>query len=334
MNPAKHFYVLIGAPTLADHLPQGPSLVIDADQTQLDRLASDLKENASVFQFPSVLRCAVLSLEPGHLLPWFSFNDSRFDGVLAPEHWADGAPNLRCLHQQMLGGERLSDLLDEAALPLEEHQTGALVVRQGDPLAALAGWGDWAALFQTVHVITPQAADHWAGVLTEQLEPLGFRRQGDGLLFQRSGVQMLRSLVERLQDQRAALVEERDEQLAARRQLAQTLEEEQQRYGEEIARVQTLADQRLDETLRDLNGSRTVVIEERDQLKQHLAALELSHAQTLSETTAQHRREMDALEQEIRIKNLQHEALTRASSASVQLMTDLILGRSSDLPLR
>ena len=172
-------------------------------------------------------------------------------------------------------------------------------------------------------------------MLTGQLEPLGFRRQGDGLLFQRSGAQMLQSLVERLQDQRATLVEERDEQLAARQQLAQTLEEEQQRHGEELARVQTLADQRLDETLgdlNDLNRSRTVVIEERDQLKQHLAALELSHAQTLSEITAQHRREMETLEQEVRIKNLQHEALTRASSASVQLMTDLILGRSSDLP--
>ncbi|WP_413440963.1 hypothetical protein [Synechococcus sp. MIT S1220] len=334
MNPAKHFHVLIGAPTLADHLPHGPALVVDADQTQLDRLASDLKENAAVFSFPCVLLCAVVSAEPGQLLPWFSFSDGRFDGVLAPEHWTSGAGNLRCLHQQTRTGQTLAALLDEAALPLEEHQTGCLLMRQGDPLAAIAGCGDWAALFQTVQVLSPQAEKHWAGVLAGQLEPLGFRRQDDGLLFQRSGLQMLRSLVERLQDQRAALVQERDEQLSERRQLAQTLEDAQQTHAKELARVQDFADQRLDETRRELNGSCSVLIEERDQLKQHLDALELSHAQSFRDATEQHRREIEQLEQEIRFKTLQQEALARASSASVHLITDLMLDRRSDSPFQ
>ena len=80
-----------------------------------------------------------------------------------------------------------------------------------------------------------------------------------------------------------------------------------------------------------MNASRNVLIQERDQLKQHIEALQRSHEEALAAMADQHRRELDLLQQrwdrresEISLQALQQEALVQASSAQVGLITDLM----------
>ena len=144
--------------------------------------------------------------------------------------------------QQTLVGCTLATLLDGAGLPLEEHQTGCLLIDQGDPVAAVAGAGEWLNHIMRVDLRHPDARGHWGPVMDSQLESLGFRPQTDRVMWQRPAALMMKMLLERIQRQRQDLVLERDEQLEGRRQLAEQLEsaslqhrEQMQREREEIS---------------------------------------------------------------------------------------------------
>ena len=232
MNPAKHFHVHLGAPEFVDHLPDGPTLVIDPDQASLDRL-----------------------------------------------------------QQQTLHGRALHDLIETADLPLEEHQTGCLVVRQGDPTAALASAGDWMERLQIIELRSPAAALNWASVLRGQLEPLGFRPSDRDMLWQRPGVLMLRFLLERLQTQREQLVLERDEQMQGRQVMAQQLQD---------------------------------VLLERDELKKHLADVQVQMTETHRDELEQLQNRWDRRESELQLQALQQESFVATSSAQLTLLTDLL----------
>ena len=289
MNPAKHFHVHLGAPEFVDHLPDGPTLVIDPDQASLDRLQADLHHRD--FPFPCRFQCAVVSIAAGQKLEWYSFNDRRFDGSLALECWSGRPPNLICLQQQTLHGRALHDLIETADLPLEEHQTGCLVVRQGDPTAALASAGDWQERLQIIELRSPAAALNWASVLRGQLEPLGFRPSDRDMLWQRPGVLMLRFLLERLQAQREQLVLERDEQMQGRQAMAQQLQD---------------------------------VLLERDELKKHLADVQVQMTETHRDELEQLQNRWDRRESELQLQALQQESFVATSSAQLTLLTDLL----------
>ena len=289
MNPAKHFHVHLGAPEFVDHLPDGPTLVIDPDQASLDRLQADLHHRD--FPFPCRFQCAVVSVAAGQKLEWYSFNDRRFDGSLALECWSGRPPNLICLQQQTLHGRALHDLIETADLPLEEHQTGCLVVRQGDPTAALASAGDWLERLQIIELRSPAAALNWASVLRGQLEPLGFRPSDRDMLWQRPGVLMLRFLLERLQTQREQLVLERDEQMQGRQVMAQQLQD---------------------------------VLLERDELKKHLADVQVQMTETHRDELEQLQNRWDRRESELQLQALQQESFVATSAAQLTLLTDLL----------
>ena len=289
MNPAKHFHVHLGAPEFVDHLPDGPTLVIDPDQASLDRLQADLQHRD--FPFPCRFQCAVVSDAAGQKLEWYSFNDRRFDGSLALECWSGRPPNLICLQQQTLHGRALHDLIETADLPLEEHQTGCLVVRQGDPTAALASAGDWLERLQIIELRSPAAALNWASVLRGQLEPLGFRPSDRDMLWQRPGVLMLRFLLERLQAQREQLVLERDEQMQGRQVMAQQLQD---------------------------------VLLERDELKKHLADVQVQMTETHRDELEQLQNRWDRRESELQLQALQQESFVATSAAQLTLLTDLL----------
>ena len=289
MNPAKHFHVHLGAPEFVDHLPDGPTLVIDPDQASLDRLQADLQHRD--FPFPCRFQRAVVSVAAGQKLEWYSFNDRRFDGSLALECWSGRPPNLICLQQQTLHGRALHDLIETADLPLEEHQTGCLVVRQGDPTAALASAGDWMERLQIIELRSPAAALNWASVLRGQLEPLGFRPSDRDMLWQRPGVLMLRFLLERLQKQREQLVLERDEQMQGRQVMAQQLQD---------------------------------VLLERDELKKHLADVQVQMTETHRDELEQLQNRWDRRESELQLQALQQESFVATSSAQLTLLTDLL----------
>ena len=303
MNPAKHFHVHLGAPEFVDHLPDGPTLVIDPDQASLDRLQADLQHRD--FPFPCRFQCAVVSVAAGQKLEWYSFNDRRFDGSLALECWSGRPPNLICLQQQTLHGRALHDLIETADLPLEEHQTGCLVVRQGDPTAALASAGDWMERLQIIELRSPAAALNWASVLRGQLEPLGFRPSDRDMLWQRPGVLMLRFLLERLQKQREQLVLEWDEQMQGRQTMAQQLKDVMQQLQD--------------------------VLLERDELKQHLEDVPVQMKDMKAKMEQAHRLELERLqtrwdrrESELQLQALQQESFVATSSAQLTLLTDLL----------
>ena len=286
----------LGAPDFVDHLSEGPTLVIDPDQGSLDRLEADLQHRG--FPFPCKFLPAVVATKAGQALEWFSFNDRRFDGSLALECWSGRPPNLICLQQQTLTGSGLNELLDTASLPLEEHQTGCLVVRQGDPTAALVTAGDWMDRFQIIDLKSPSADLNWAAVVRGQLEPLGFRSSDRDTLWQRTGVQMLRFLLDRVQTQRQELVLERDEQMQGRQLMAQQL-------------------QALSEQLKN-------VLVERDELKQHLADVQLQMKEQHREELEQLQSRWDHREAELQLQALQQEAFVARSAAQLNLLTDLV----------
>ena len=321
MNPAKHFHVLIGAPTLADHLPEGPCVVIDADEGCLQRLRGDLDQFPH--HHPCVLLCAAVSAESSQPLQWFSYNDARFDGILSPELRSRSVPNLICLQQQTLNGRTLADLLDQAVLPIEEYQTGHLVLRQGDPMAVLSSAGSWMDTLQIVELAGPDLPDCWGGIAGRYLEPLGFRLQQAGQVWQRPSTQMLRLLLEKLQDQREQLVVERDDQMNGRRQLAERLDQQSTDHRDELAQLR----ETMHEQIASINLSREQVIVERDELKQHLSNLEAMHEQVLLE----HRREWDQERQRWQEREAewnrqlrQEELMAGASAAQMNLLTDLV----------
>ena len=320
MEPSKSFHVLIGAPAFLDHLPLGPCLVIDADQNRLDQLKREYEQREH--PYPCSTRCAVLTAEPHTSLQWFTYTDRRFDGVLRPETWSGYVNNLSCLLEETLAGCTLESLLEEANLPLEEHHNGCIAIRQGDPLAVVAGAGGWRDRIQTVELLSPDAERHWDSVMTMELEPYGFRHLSGQSHWQRPDKKMLLFQLERLQQQRADLVAERDEQLSGRQELAERLEQQQkdmetlvQERDEQLSGRQELAgrleqlQQDLEQQRIELNASRELVLCERDALKVQIEELQADWAQK---------------ENDMRMRSLQQEAFARASSAKVGLISDLI----------
>jgi len=290
MEPSKSFHVLIGAPAFLDHLPHGPCLVIDADQSRLDQLKREYVQREH--PYPCSTRCAVLTAEPHTSLQWFTYTDRRFDGVLRPETWSGYVNNLSCLLEETLAGSTLESLLEEANLPLEEHHSGCIAIRQGDPLAVVAGAGGWRDRIQTVELLSPDAERHWDSVMTMELEPYGFRHLSGQSHWQRPDKKMLLFQLERLQQQRADLVAERDEQLSGRQELAERLEQQQkdmeklvQERDEQLSGRQELAE-RLEQQQKDME----TLIQERDE--------QLSGRQELAGRLEQQQKDMETLIQE------------------------------------
>jgi hypothetical protein len=111
----------------------------------------------------------VLAAENEATVRWHRFNDTRLNGPSDLTIWRQRFPNLRQIDEEQRCGRRLGDLLDNW-VPREGEQALAplhLVLRQGDPLAALAGLGPWISHLQTVQMMLPwpeetmQLAEAW-----------------------------------------------------------------------------------------------------------------------------------------------------------------------------
>jgi regulator of replication initiation timing len=119
---------------------------------------------------PEALVCEeVLAAENEATVRWHRFNDTRLNGPSDLTIWRQRFPNLRQIDEEQRCGRRLGDLLDNWA-PREGGQALAplhLVLRQGDPLAALTGLGPWISQLQTVQLMLPwpeetmQLAETW-----------------------------------------------------------------------------------------------------------------------------------------------------------------------------
>ena len=164
--------------------------------------------------------------------------------------------------------------------------------------AALARAGDWLERLQIIELRSPAAALNWASVLRGQLEPLGFRPSDRDMLWQRPGVLMLRFLLERLQTQREQLVLERDEQMQGRQVMGEQLEEVMQQLQD--------------------------VLLERDELKKHLADVQVQMTETHRDELEQLQNRWDRRESELQLQALQQESFVATSAAQLTLLTDLL----------
>ena len=157
--------VWVGVPGLARGLPSsGSLLVVEAEPQRARELRQVLRDR------PEALVCEeVLAAENEATVRWHRFNDTRLNGPSDLTFWQQRFPNLRQIDEEQRCGRRLGDLLDNW-VPREGEQALAplhLVLRQGDPLAALAGLGPWIRHLQTVQMMLPwpeetmQHAETW-----------------------------------------------------------------------------------------------------------------------------------------------------------------------------
>lgn len=157
--------VWVGVPGLARGLPSsGSLLVVEAEPQRAQELRQVLRDR------PEVLVCEeVLAAENEATVRWHRFNDTRLNGPCDLTIWQQNFPNLRQIDEEQRCGRRLRDLLDNW-VPSEGEQAVAslhLVLRQGDPLAALTGLGPWISQLQTVQLLlqwpeaTMQLAEAW-----------------------------------------------------------------------------------------------------------------------------------------------------------------------------
>lgn len=161
---------------MAGQWPQGSVLVIDAQPSRLVPLKNGQRQGMDL-----VCEAAVLAEEAGQPVSWYRYNDSRLDGVVPATQWQSLFPNAAELERQSLAGERLDALLDRWAGAREQRFSPplVLVLRQGDPLAALAGLGAWEDWLQRVELVSPNAEQLWGGAVASWLEARGFERTPD-----------------------------------------------------------------------------------------------------------------------------------------------------------
>ncbi|MEA5415555.1 hypothetical protein [Synechococcus sp. BA-132 BA5] len=165
--------VVIGAPSLITQLPEGPTLLVEAEGERLAAFSAALEHR----QHPLHWHQAVLAAEADTLLTWHRFSDRRFDGPLGLEGWQPHYPNVQLLAIQSLAGTRLETLLEDWPQAKDSSGTFQLLVRQGDPLAALQGAGPWLRHLERVELLGPRAAQIWGETMDAWLVARGFCRE-------------------------------------------------------------------------------------------------------------------------------------------------------------
>jgi hypothetical protein len=268
------FAVIVGAPASPSNLPPLPLVVVEAS---IERAKSFRDEVAAHDPAAAVQVCSeVLASAAGEQLTWNLYNDPRLDGCFDLEHWRASYPNARLIAAEKRESRTLAQVLDawagragQEAIQLQEAD-GVLLLRQGDPLAVLAGSGPWLVRFAEIVLQLPQSESHWAEALNHWLEPRGFsRREGAlPLCWERDPQRLLQLESERLSERCMEL----EEQLSAQA-------------------VQLLLAQ---DATRQLQEAHQGLVEERESLRS--ANAELAHAtQALQQELATTSAEIEAI---------------------------------------
>jgi hypothetical protein len=168
--------VVVGAPSLASHLPIGPVLVIDAKASRFEVLRASGADDLSCAE-------AVLTEQTDELVQWHCYADHRLDGVLPVDQLRTVFPNITEPEIVTFSGQRLDGLLDAWQQELTSFRATTpllqLIVRQGSPLAALGGLGLWERRLQRVRLIGFAADQLWRPVLESWLHERGFASVAD-----------------------------------------------------------------------------------------------------------------------------------------------------------
>jgi hypothetical protein len=254
--------VWVGTPANAEILLQeGLLLIVEADQEKALQLRRDLGQRQEAMVF-----IEVLAAQSGTPVTWFLFNAPRLNGPLAADHWQEIYPNLRQTGQQARVGRCLADLLNDFTQhqDLRQNPFLRLHLRQGDPLAALEGLGEWMAALQEVEVATPAAREVWAKPVDRWLTERGFRKaDGTTTTWRRDPVATQQLLLE----EKEQLISQLKDQVANQEGLLR----------ESLTRNQELSGEceKLRVSLDDLTAEHLKVLSELDEQRERREALTL-----------------------------------------------------------
>ena len=141
MNPGISLNVFVGSPQLLQRFPDGPCLIIDADQQRLDQFR--LQHPLQRHHFAVELIQGVVATENTDGLTWHRFTDSRFNGPWPLSEWIDLAPNLSEIDQCLLRPRPLASFLDQSGLLGDQTLKIKLWLRQGNPIELLESSGSY-----------------------------------------------------------------------------------------------------------------------------------------------------------------------------------------------
>ncbi len=152
----------------------GSLLVVEADPDRAKELRHVLRGHQDL------LICEnVLTADNGVMVQWNYFNDARFSGPIGQAQLQERYPNLQLIRQELRCGRSLGDLLDSWAPRLRDLAMSQLhlILRQGDPLAALTGLGPWLSQLETVQLMlawpaeTMRQVETWLGQHSLRQDP-------------------------------------------------------------------------------------------------------------------------------------------------------------------
>ena len=138
---------LIGSMPRAGHL-----FVVESEPEKARELRQVLEERAQAWVYEEVL-----AAKDGAMVQWHHFNDVRLSGPIDLVSWQVRFRNLRQTEGEQRCGKSLGALLDDWSnhAGIKEHGRIHLMLRQGDPLAAMVGLGAWLSHLETVHLLLP-----------------------------------------------------------------------------------------------------------------------------------------------------------------------------------
>ena len=171
MNPAISVNVFVGSPQLLRRLPDGPCLIIDADQQCLDqfRLQHPLKEHP----FTVELIHGFVGTENAEELTWHHFNDARFNGPWPLSDWVALAPNLSAIGQCSFQPRSLVSFLDQSGLLGDQALPIKLWLRQGNPIEVLNSAGPYRQRLESILLRYPALPNEQQIVLEKTLSQAG-----------------------------------------------------------------------------------------------------------------------------------------------------------------
>ena len=157
MNPAISVNVFVGSPQLLRRLPDGPCLIIEADQQRLDqfRLQHPLEEH----RFTVELIQGVVGTKNSDGLTWHRFNDPRFNGPWPLSDWVALAPNLSAIDQCTFQPRSIASFLEQSGLLGNQELPIKLWLRQGNPIEVINSADPYLQRFESILLRYPVLPD-------------------------------------------------------------------------------------------------------------------------------------------------------------------------------
>ena len=148
MNPGISLNVFVGSPQLLRRFPDGPCLIIDADQQRLDQFR--LQHSLERHRFAVELTQGVVATENADAVKWHRFTDARFNGPWPLSELVDLAPNLSEIDQCSLRPRPLASFLDQSGLLGDQAMKIKLWLRQGNPIELLESAGPYLPRLESI----------------------------------------------------------------------------------------------------------------------------------------------------------------------------------------